>query len=585
MTATSFRPTDFLAAEAATIVQEIGRTSEKIGEDNSEEGILSISDTENDDVMDGIVNLFLSQLSVRASPNCSPSSTNPTRMNSDSALCIKDSDSHSLLNKSTLSSSVITEVIHKESPMKKVNKNKSMNVKSSPTRSPKNPSSPRSTNSSSRTPPNSPRNQAKSPDDKAPSKRPTISPKGKDKSPKTTSSPRPSSEVYDTLPKEEILEKSIPEEMKLTTEQSTTDESSICTRIKQEVPDSLPDVKNDSVGDQPTDEIFRDPSTFDFLSAIKSCNTGIDLRKNSLYMKFDPLVGAVSDSDAGSKSSVFNTDFESRLNIESSGDTVKQSYDSKALAIIDNLISFSESQPRSHDYQHGMPEPCEGLKNISYILQELKTMKDLHTQENNSLRTQLASVLAEYEISKKEIDRKTKLAVQADEEIMMMREVMDEYEKTIRRLVCEKEEMEAAHKMKVDALEDEMKRITEHLKVSEISFNDLYKKYETTKKVIEDMKENENLLKAQLNKYEEEIIKNEEKYQILKQHAMDELSNANRVIEAAKREHLIEKTKLEAMLRKAELTSSTLEETLEQKKKESQELVSICEDLISKVGK
>ncbi|XP_067009539.2 transforming acidic coiled-coil-containing protein 3 [Anabrus simplex] len=505
-------------------------------------------------------------------------------MNSDSALCIKDSDSHSLLNESTLSSSVITEVIHKESPMEKVNNNKSMNVKSSPSLSPKNPSSPGSTNSSRRTPHSQPGNQAKSPEDKASSKSLTISPKGKDNSPKTTS-PHPSSEVYDTLSKEEILETSIPEEMKLTTEQSTPGESSICTRIKQEVPDSVPDVKNDSVGDQPTDEIFRDPSTFDFLSSKMSCNTGIDLRKNSLYLKFDPLVGAVCDSDAGAMSSVFHADFESRLNIESSGDTVKQSYDSKALAIIDNLISFSESQPRSHDYQHGMREPCEGLNNISFILQELKTMKDLHTQENYSIRAQLASVLTEYQNIKKEIDHKTKLAVQADEEIMVMREVVEEYENTISRLVCEKEEMEASHMLKVNALGGQMKRITEHLKVSEISFKDLYKKYETTKKVIEDMKENENHLKAQLNKYEEEIIKNEEKYQILRQHAMDELSNANRVIEAAKREHLIERTKLEALLRKAELTSSSLEETLEQKKKEKQELVSICEDLISKVGK
>jgi predicted nuclease with TOPRIM domain len=45
-----------------------------------------------------------------------------------------------------------------------------------------------------------------------------------------------------------------------------------------------------------------------------------------------------------------------------------------------------------------------------------------------------------------------------------------------------------------------------------------------------------------------------------------------------------ETAKLKAMLKKAELKTSSLEEMLEQKVKENQELASICDELINKVG-
>lgn len=45
-----------------------------------------------------------------------------------------------------------------------------------------------------------------------------------------------------------------------------------------------------------------------------------------------------------------------------------------------------------------------------------------------------------------------------------------------------------------------------------------------------------------------------------------------------------ETAKYKAMLKKSEVKTSSLEEMLEQKVKENQELASICDELISKVG-
>ena len=46
-----------------------------------------------------------------------------------------------------------------------------------------------------------------------------------------------------------------------------------------------------------------------------------------------------------------------------------------------------------------------------------------------------------------------------------------------------------------------------------------------------------------------------------------------------------EVAQLQAMLRKAEMRVNNLERTVEQKAQENVELTSICDDLISKVGK
>lgn len=40
--------------------------------------------------------------------------------------------------------------------------------------------------------------------------------------------------------------------------------------------------------------MFQDPATFEYLSSVGNSHAASDLRKESLYMKFDPLVGGIS---------------------------------------------------------------------------------------------------------------------------------------------------------------------------------------------------------------------------------------------------------------------------------------------------
>jgi predicted nuclease with TOPRIM domain len=60
--------------------------------------------------------------------------------------------------------------------------------------------------------------------------------------------------------------------------------------------------------------------------------------------------------------------------------------------------------------------------------------------------------------------------------------------------------------------------------------------------------------------------------------------SANQELDSVHRSQQAETAKLKAMLKKAEVKTSSLEEMLEQKVKENQELASICDELINKVG-
>lgn len=59
---------------------------------------------------------------------------------------------------------------------------------------------------------------------------------------------------------------------------------------------------------------------------------------------------------------------------------------------------------------------------------------------------------------------------------------------------------------------------------------------------------------------------------------------ANQELDHIRRSHQAEIAKLRAMLKKSEVRVTSLEESLEQKSKENQELTAICDELISKVG-
>lgn len=372
-------------------------------------------------------------------------------------------------------------------------------------------------------------------------------------------------------------------------------------------------------------DVFKDPAAFEYLSSMGSSHASSDLRKESLYVRFDPLVGGMSRTTEKSVPLPPSLEERSFMPAATSSEKEYQSGDTTpvknpALTVIDKLISLSPSPMKTHLISPAkqplvspVKEPASAsvtqepaatgcsetvIRHNATLMEELYVLRELCATQDEKYKERIAqleqecvtlrghiehlqSLIRESEDCKSKLNKKVAEKAQAQKQMSI---IMEEYEKTISRLVAEKEQERQAHEQDKSTLLKDRDAAMGHLANIEIAFSDLHKKYERSKTVIEGFKKNEEVLRASLADYETTIRKQEQKYDMLKSHAMSQLESANQELDSVRRSQQAETAKLKAMLKKAEVKTSSLEEMLEQKVKENQELASICDELISKVG-
>ncbi|XP_055870661.1 transforming acidic coiled-coil-containing protein 1-like isoform X5 [Biomphalaria glabrata] len=165
-----------------------------------------------------------------------------------------------------------------------------------------------------------------------------------------------------------------------------------------------------------------------------------------------------------------------------------------------------------------------------------------------------------------------------------MRMIVADFEKTISQLQAEKDKTKTDSKKMIQSLESERDQAVEDLQSVESAFSDLHRRYEKSKSIIEGFKRNEEQLKQCVEDLQGKLKKAEGKLQAIRSQAEEKLDKANEDIEKIKKSTKQDIIRLEAALKKAELRTSNLEESLQRKEKENQELTAICDELISKVG-
>jgi len=183
-----------------------------------------------------------------------------------------------------------------------------------------------------------------------------------------------------------------------------------------------------------------------------------------------------------------------------------------------------------------------------------------------------------------EVDQlRIKMEMHSDSNNQMMI-IVDEFEKTIQQLIQEKERSQVVTEIERERIFGERNQIFEDLQAVERAFTDLHRKYERTKEVIAGFKSNEDVLKASLEDLTTKYRKEEERYEVLRSHAELKLEEANSKISELQRSKAAEIAKLTALLRKSEMRIASLERSVDQKTRENQELTTICDELIAKVG-
>ncbi|XP_040169845.1 uncharacterized protein LOC120904127 isoform X2 [Anopheles arabiensis] len=177
-----------------------------------------------------------------------------------------------------------------------------------------------------------------------------------------------------------------------------------------------------------------------------------------------------------------------------------------------------------------------------------------------------------------------KRITEKDKTISKMSNVVEAYERTIAELISEKEILIRNHEIECDSLKQDNEINAQHLESLEKTFSNLYAKYERMKKNAIKYKENEEKLVEKVVKLEECLRAQEQRYEKMKCHAMSQLEIANTKIDEAIRNHSQESAKLKAQIKKEELYRISINEQLIQKSKENEELVKICDELISETN-
>ncbi|XP_032693825.1 transforming acidic coiled-coil-containing protein 1 isoform X7 [Lontra canadensis] len=171
------------------------------------------------------------------------------------------------------------------------------------------------------------------------------------------------------------------------------------------------------------------------------------------------------------------------------------------------------------------------------------------------------------------------------QEVLEMRKIVAEYEKTIAQMIEDEQRTTMTSQKSFQQLTMEKEQALADLNSVERSLSDLFRRYENLKGVLEGFKKNEEALKKCAQDYLARVKQEEQRYQALKIHAEEKLDKANEEIAQVRTKAKAESAALHAGLRKEQMKVESLERALQQKNQEIEELTKICDELIAKLGK
>lgn len=286
-------------------------------------------------------------------------------------------------------------------------------------------------------------------------------------------------------------------------------------------------------------------------------------RKQSLYLKFDPLL---KDSPLRPVPMVPVTD-----SMQGAGEPSPGNPPDAKLVDLDFLGTLDvpvAGPPPSVLEPGGLPLPLLRPTPIVDVLQysqsDLDAAVSAAQEENKELRRRCE------ELQGKNLE---------------MGKIMDGFEGIVYQAMEDAQKQKELASTEIQKVLRERDQLTTDLNSMEKSFSDLFKRFEKQKEVIEGYQKNEESLKKCVEDYIARVEKEGQRYQALKAHAEEKLRLANEEIAQVRSKAQAEALAFQANLRKAQMQIQSLEKTVEQKTKENDELTRICDDLIYKMEK
>ncbi|XP_034082607.1 uncharacterized protein LOC117552951 isoform X6 [Gymnodraco acuticeps] len=339
----------------------------------------------------------------------------------------------------------------------------------------------------------------------------------------------------------------------------------------------------------------------EYMEKLGSASPPLSVKKPSLYLKLDsisdnlpknkcangsepssPCTGSFEEMEAQITAGMKTPVLSSRSGPDGSAGEKGRKRENKAL---------SRTQSTERDEQH---------RDISSAVDSGVSKDSLYTRtstnyiegESPHLPKELDHSLG---IAREEIVTKEKEVLEwqrkyedSRQEVMEMRRIVAEYERTIAQMIGMPEDDQKEKSLSHHTIQQlimEKDQALSDLNSVEKSLADLFRRYEKMKDVLEGFRKNEEVLKKCAQEYLCRVRKEEQRYQALKIHAEEKLDRANSDIAHVRAKAMQEQAAHQASLRKEQMKVDSLERTLEQKNKEIEELTKICDELISKMGR
>ncbi|NXB95289.1 TACC3 protein, partial [Vidua chalybeata] len=370
----------------------------------------------------------------------------------------------------------------------------------------------------------------------------------------------------------------------------------------EEIKPSSPrtEVTADETANAEPEELFRPSSEvfgmgIDYLEQFGSSSFKESaLRKQSLYLKFDPLLrdsprkpicGTIELSESIKTAPSQPGPVADLSNVpEEAGKSLVSLQSEEKTKGLDLLGTFTtpDAGPLIPDSlsSNVPPVPFATSANtaVDAIIDVLKySQKDMDA----------AVELVKREVQEKELEiekwneKYNKLHMEYKE----MGKIVAEFEQTITQIMEDAQKQKETSRKEMQKLMEEKQQAISDLNSMEKSFSELFKRLEKQKDALEGYHKNEEVLKKCAEDYLARIKKEEQRYQALKAHAEEKLQQANEEIAQVRNKAKSETAVLQATLRKEQMRIQSLERSLEQKTKENDELTKICDDLILKMEK
>ncbi|XP_056110962.1 transforming acidic coiled-coil-containing protein 3 isoform X2 [Rhinichthys klamathensis goyatoka] len=304
------------------------------------------------------------------------------------------------------------------------------------------------------------------------------------------------------------------------------------------------------------------------------------LRKQSLYLKFDPLLKESPKKilvDGGNSGfSLPRPSLAIRM-MEAAKSEVKQKSHYDSMKLLDDLpppaVETVVPDPTVLDLLvHTLKQPVKTEDSIIEVLKYSQRDMDAILQQAN----------------RKAAEREKEMQTQIDTlclENQHMLFIVSEFEATITQITDEHKQKEDFAKIELERVLQEKDQLSKDLNEMEQSFSSVVKRLDRCKEVIEGFRKNEETLKQYAQNCMDRLQKEEKRYQALKAHAEEKLDQANKAISEVRTKQGAEVATLQVQFKRDQLKIQSLERDLEQKAKEVKDVSDLCDELLLKLQK